>query len=251
VFLDPLAETPSWGGRPTPNMLILVAPASLLGSSGCSMGTRVSQHPLPPPRGRARVGGRVRHARCQRVTSTRPTQPKRRYGLRSESLQSPPPSSSPLEGGGTQLPSSPEGILSSLVPTLMPEEPSFIRLPFRNQHKASPLPRCGVGVAVTLTLRGEGGGHGRSPWHEAHPARLSSEGWQLNPLGVHSPRLAASSSYRRKPVSMGPDWIPPHQVRGRCVKHGMTGQDRRRFPAACCGKAHSRPSTRLLIIIHS
>jgi hypothetical protein len=32
-----------------------------------------------------------------------------------------------------------------------------------------------------LPLRGEGGLHGRSPWHEAHPARLSSWGWQLNP----------------------------------------------------------------------
>ncbi|MDE2059402.1 MAG: four helix bundle protein [candidate division NC10 bacterium] len=30
----------------------------------------------------------------------------------------------------------------------------------------------------------------------------------LNPLRVHSPRLAASSSYRRKPVSRGSDWIP-------------------------------------------
>ena len=30
----------------------------------------------------------------------------------------------------------------------------------------------------------------------------------LNPLEVHSSRLAASSSYRRKPVSRGPDWIP-------------------------------------------
>jgi hypothetical protein len=28
------------------------------------------------------------------------------------------------------------------------------------------------------------------------------------PLRVDTPRLAASSSYRRKPVSRGPDWIP-------------------------------------------
>jgi hypothetical protein len=27
-------------------------------------------------------------------------------------------------------------------------------------------------------------------------------------LRVHSPRLAANSSYRRKPVSRKPDWIP-------------------------------------------
>ncbi len=30
----------------------------------------------------------------------------------------------------------------------------------------------------------------------------------LNPMRVHSPRLAASSSYRRKPVSRRPGWIP-------------------------------------------
>ena len=47
----------------------------------------------------------------------------------------------------------------------------------------------------------------------------------LNLQGIHSPRLAACSSYRRKPVSRGPDWIPPYQqVRGRRVKHGMTGR---------------------------
>ena len=60
----------------------------------------------------------------------------------------------------------------------------------------------------------------------------------LNPLGVHSPRLAANSSYRRKPVSRGPDWIPP-PVRGRHVKHGMTDQNRRRCSAAYCGVVHS------------
>jgi len=30
----------------------------------------------------------------------------------------------------------------------------------------------------------------------------------LESYGVHSPRLAANSSYRRKPVSRKPDWIP-------------------------------------------
>ena len=52
------------------------------------------------------------------------------------------------------------------------------------------------------------------------------------------PRRAASPSYRRKPVSRGPDWIPPYQVRGRRVKHGMTGQNRRRYPAARCEVGH-------------
>jgi len=32
--------------------------------------------------------------------------------------------------------------------------------------------------------------------------------WGFESLRVHSPRLAASSSYRRKPVSRKPDWIP-------------------------------------------
>jgi len=30
----------------------------------------------------------------------------------------------------------------------------------------------------------------------------------LNPLGLYSPPLAANSSYRRKPVSRKPAWIP-------------------------------------------
>ena len=30
----------------------------------------------------------------------------------------------------------------------------------------------------------------------------------IESLGVHSPRLAANSSYRQKPVSRKPDWIP-------------------------------------------
>jgi hypothetical protein len=34
----------------------------------------------------------------------------------------------------------------------------------------------------------------------------------LNPFGVYSPPLAASSSFRRQPESRRPDWIP-HQVR--------------------------------------
>ena len=34
----------------------------------------------------------------------------------------------------------------------------------------------------------------------------------LNPFGLYSPPLAASSSFRRKPESRRPDWIP-HQVR--------------------------------------
>ena len=46
-------------------------------------------------------------------------------------------------------------------------------------------------------------------WAELHQEELMAD-WNLimNPLGVHSPQLAASSSYRRKPVSRGPDWIP-------------------------------------------
>jgi len=60
------------------------------------------------------------------------------------------------------------------------------------------------------------------------------------------PRFAASPSYRRTPdlgpgqapISSGPDWIPPYPVRGRRVKHGMTGQNRRQFPVACCGVVH-------------
>src|SRR4030042_3278621 len=34
-------------------------------------------------------------------------------------------------------------------------------------------------------------------------------------LWVHSPRLVANSSYRRKPVSRKWYWIPPYPVRGR------------------------------------
>ena len=34
----------------------------------------------------------------------------------------------------------------------------------------------------------------------------------INPFGLYSPPLAASSSFRRKPESRRPDWIP-HQVR--------------------------------------
>jgi hypothetical protein len=37
----------------------------------------------------------------------------------------------------------------------------------------------------------------------------------LNLLGVQYPQLAASTLYRRKPVSRGPNWFPPYQVRGR------------------------------------
>ena len=37
----------------------------------------------------------------------------------------------------------------------------------------------------------------------------------------------------------------PYQVRGRRVKHGMTGQNRRRYPAACCGVVHLADEVRL------
>jgi hypothetical protein len=52
----------------------------------------------------------------------------------------------------------------------------------------------------------------------------------LESLGVHSPRLAANSSYRRKPVSRKPDWIP-------CQARN-DGQGYRRYPVACCGVVH-------------
>ena len=37
---------------------------------------------------------------------------------------------------------------------------------------------------------------------------LIAKAEDLNSLRVHSPRLAANSSYRRKPVSRKADWIP-------------------------------------------
>ena len=37
---------------------------------------------------------------------------------------------------------------------------------------------------------------------------LKALGEFVESMGVHSPRLAVSSSYRRKPVSRRPDWIP-------------------------------------------
>jgi len=47
-----------------------------------------------------------------------------------------------------------------------------------------------------------------------HGKRISdkTEYEGLNPFGLYSPPLAASSSFRRKPESRRPDWIP-HQVR--------------------------------------
>src|SRR3970040_382689 len=70
------------------------------------------------------------------------------------------------------------------------------------------------------------------PDHSGHEGRFIL-------LRVDTPRRAASSSYRRKPVSRGLGWILPYPVRDRRVKQGMTGQKRKRYPAACCGVVHS------------
>jgi len=48
----------------------------------------------------------------------------------------------------------------------------------------------------------------------------------LDLFGLYSPPLAANSSYRRKPVSRKPDWIPPYQIRGRLrqARNGGPGE---------------------------
>ena len=51
---------------------------------------------------------------------------------------------------------------------------------------------------------------------KAHGAGYTGKApFRVEFFGVHSPRLAAKSSYRRKPVSRKPEWIPPYQIRGR------------------------------------
>jgi len=49
---------------------------------------------------------------------------------------------------------------------------------------------------------------GRMTETEAMVAMADFQQLGIESTRVHSPRLAASSSYRRKPVSRKPDWIP-------------------------------------------
>jgi hypothetical protein len=60
------------------------------------------------------------------------------------------------------------------------------------------------------------------------------KGRMFNVSGEHSARLAANSSYRRKPVSRKSYWIP-------CQARNDGSGDRGRYPAACGGPFVERP----------
>jgi len=70
-------------------------------------------------------------------------------------------------------------------------------------------------------------------------------------LGLYSPPPAANASYRRKPVSRKPDWIPPYRVRGRLSQARNDGPGEKAIPRSLLRGDWGEEETKTLMAIRS